>query len=82
MQIQINDKKKRDIFVSIFHILKSCSSTANLIVDSDVFHIQGMDKSHICLFDLKLKSNWFDIYTVPERTKYVLIPMYFTLLLD
>lgn len=69
MQIQINDKKKRDIFVSIFHILKSCSSTTNLIVDSDVFHIQGMDKSHICLFDLKLKTNWFDIYTVSDKTQ-------------
>jgi len=69
MQIQINDKKKRDIFVSIFHILKSCSSTTNLILNSDTFHIQGMDKSHICLFDLKLDSKWFDNYNVTNKSQ-------------
>jgi len=67
--IQINDKKKKDIFVSIFHILKSCSSTVNLIVDKNIFHIQGMDKSHICLFDLKIHSDWFDMFKVHSKVE-------------
>lgn len=67
--IQINDKKKKDIFVSIFHILKSCSSTINLIVNNNTFHIQGMDKSHICLFDLRLDCKWFDTYKVNSKSE-------------
>ena len=67
--IQINNKKKKDIFVSIFHILKSCSSTTNLIVNTTTFHIQGMDKSHICLFDLRLDCKWFDTYKVNSKAQ-------------
>lgn len=67
--IQINDKKKKDIFISIFHILKSCSSTINLLISTTTFHIQGMDKSHICLFDLRLDCKWFDTYKVNSKSE-------------
>jgi proliferating cell nuclear antigen len=32
-------------------------------------HIQGMDKSHVCLFDLNLKKDWFSEYNVNEQTE-------------
>jgi proliferating cell nuclear antigen len=32
-------------------------------------HIQGMDKSHVCLFDLNLKKDWFNEYNVNEQTE-------------
>jgi proliferating cell nuclear antigen len=69
MKIQINDKKKKDLFVSLFHILKSCSSTINLSLTSDSMHIQGMDKSHICLFNVILSSKWFDEYKLNNDVK-------------
>jgi proliferating cell nuclear antigen len=69
MKIQINDKKKKDLFVSLFHILKSCSSTMNLSLTSDSMHIQGMDKSHICLFNVILNSKWFDEYKIDNNSK-------------
>jgi proliferating cell nuclear antigen len=69
MKIQINDKKKKDLFVSLFHILKSCSSTINLQLTSDSMHIQGMDKSHICLFNVILSNQWFDEYKLNNNVK-------------
>jgi len=69
MKIQINDKKKKDLFVSLFHILKSCSSTINLQLTSDSMHIQGMDKSHICLFNVILNGKWFDEYKLNNDAK-------------
>lgn len=63
----ISDKRKKDSFISIFHVLKNSSSQINLAVDKDTFHIQGMDKSHVCLFDLKLDSEWFNYYKVDKK---------------
>lgn len=63
----ISDKKKKDIFISIFSLLKNSSSCINLNIDKTTFHIQGMDKSHVCLFDLKLHYNWFDYYKVDKK---------------
>jgi len=64
MKILISDKKKKDVFVSIFQVLKNCSSLISIMFEPNVAHIQGMDKSHVCLFDIKLKNNWFTDYTI------------------
>lgn len=63
----ISDKRKKDIFISIFNLLKSSSSQINLTINKNTFHVQGMDKSHICLFDLKLYFEWFDYYEVNKK---------------
>ena len=69
MRIQISDKKKKDIFVSIFQVLKNCSSLICVMFDTELVHIQGMDKSHVCLFDVKLHKNWFTNYDIIDSTK-------------
>ena len=66
MKIQISDKKKKDVFVSVFQVLKNCSSLICAKFEAGRLHIQGMDKSHICLFDIKLDKTWFAMYDVPE----------------
>ena len=66
MKIQMNDKKKKEIFVSLFQILKNCSSIINIKLENELFHIQGMDKSHICLFDAKINACWFFKYEVKD----------------
>jgi proliferating cell nuclear antigen len=63
----IHDKRKKDVFISIFQLFKSSTSQINLSINKQTFHIQGMDKSHICLFDLKLNFEWFDYYTVDKK---------------
>ena len=69
MRIQITDKKKKDIFVSVFQVLKNCSSLICVMFETELVHIQGMDKSHVCLFDVKLHKNWFTNYDIIDSTK-------------
>ena len=67
MKIQISDKKKKETFVSLFQILKNCSSIINKKFNSESLHIQGMDKSHICLFDVKINSSWFNSFEITKN---------------
>ena len=68
MKLVIDDKKKKETFISLFQILKNCSSLIHATFDVEFLHIQGMDKSHICLFDVVLYKNWFSEYSVNEKT--------------
>lgn len=67
MEFKISDKKKKDVFVSVFQVLKNCSSIITCTFEEELLHIQGMDKSHVCLFDVKLNKNWFNSYTISEK---------------
>jgi proliferating cell nuclear antigen len=69
MNITINDKKKKELFISTFQLLKSSATHINASFNKDNMHIQGMDKSHVCLFDLNLKKDWFNEYNVNEQTE-------------
>jgi len=69
MNITIKDKKKKELFVSIFQLLKNSTSSINAVFSSANMRIQGMDKSHVCLFDMTLKKGWFCDYTVSENTE-------------
>ena len=62
MHLSIKSKGKKDLFCSIFGQLKNFTSLINIMFYEDHIYIQGMDKSHVCLFEIKLKSSWFDSY--------------------
>jgi proliferating cell nuclear antigen PCNA len=62
MKLSISEKPKKDIFISIFQLLKNCSSIISILFNEDHMYIQGMDKSHVCLFDIKIFSSWFHSY--------------------
>ena len=67
MKLTVAVKHKIDILVAIFQLLKNCSSVVRLEFLSEYFFIQGMDKSHVCLFNIQINKNWFSSYeaTVP-----------------
>jgi proliferating cell nuclear antigen len=69
MKIQICDKKKKEIFVSLFQVLKNCSSLISTTFETEFAHIQGMDKSHVCLFDVKINKKWFTNYEIEKTIK-------------
>jgi proliferating cell nuclear antigen PCNA len=69
MKIKITDKKKKELFVSIFQVLKNCSTLITIKFDIDLIHIQGMDKCHVCLFDVKIDKKWFSNYDVVKLTQ-------------
>lgn len=64
MKVIISDKHKKDLFVALFQTLKNCSTLVNLRFMEDMLYIQGMDKSHICLFEVQIFKKWFDEYNV------------------
>jgi len=67
MNISISNKDKKELFVSLFHVLKNCTLLVNCIFEEDRLHIQGMDKSHICLYDVNIFSSWFDSYHIDSK---------------
>lgn len=68
MKIIISDKNKKEKFIALFHALKNSTSIVNIVFCMDSIHIQGIDKSHICMFDVNLKSSWFNEYLVEKKT--------------
>uniref|UniRef100_A0A6C0E3B1 Proliferating cell nuclear antigen PCNA C-terminal domain-containing protein n=1 Tax=viral metagenome TaxID=1070528 RepID=A0A6C0E3B1_9ZZZZ len=62
MKLQIQEKSKIDVFVAIFQLLKNCSSVIKLDFFQDKMYIQGMDKSHVCLFNVHICNHWFQSY--------------------
>ena len=69
MKLTISEKSKKDVFVSIFQLLKSCTSAITIIFKDAEFYIQGMDKAHVCLFEIKIVSSWFKYYEPPQNTE-------------
>jgi proliferating cell nuclear antigen PCNA len=68
MRIVLNDKNKKELFVSLFQVLKNCTNIINVIFKTDKLYIQGMDKSHVCLFECNILDSWFQEYTVLNET--------------
>ena len=66
MKLSIVEKGKKDLFISLFHLLKNCTNIINIMFNEAEMYIQGMDKSHVCLFDLKIASHWFAEYHVEK----------------
>ena len=62
MKLSICDKTKKDLFVALFQTIKNFSSIVCIIFKEDHLYIQGMDKSHVCLYDVKIFKQWFQCY--------------------
>lgn len=62
MKIEISDIKKCDIFVNIFANMKNFNDSIQITCNEEKFYIQGMDNSHVCVFELFLDKDWFDVY--------------------
>ena len=71
MKVTISNKNKKDLFVALFQIIKGCTSVVRVIFKQDKMYIQGMDKSHICLFEVNIQKKWFDEYIVNESTNVI-----------
>jgi len=62
MKLLLSDKTKKDTFISVFYMLKNCTSVVTIIFKNEELYIQGLDKAHVCLFEVRLKKNWFNEY--------------------
>jgi hypothetical protein len=71
MKISITDKIKKDIFIALFHIIKINTSTILCIVSGEKLYIQGMDKSHICLFEISINKEWFNEFQEIDEEEFI-----------
>jgi proliferating cell nuclear antigen len=71
MKVALINKEKIDMFIAMFQLLKSCTSAVTLRFDIDKLYIQGMDKAHVCLFDITIQRNWFNKYEIGEDSALV-----------
>ena len=77
MRFEISDNKKRDQFIYIFNYLKNFTDKLCLNLSEDKLYIQGMDNSHVCIYELFLVNTWFDVWDVQESKTYgVSLPIF------
>lgn len=67
MNISLSEPTKVNQFASIMKNLKNFSQDVEFVVSEDGVYTQGMDGSHCCLFEMILKSNWFDKFETDKR---------------
>jgi proliferating cell nuclear antigen PCNA len=65
MRIEIQDTEKCESFISIFKHLKNFTDKVCIFIDEEKMYLQGMDDSHVCVYELFLQGSWFDVWN-PE----------------
>lgn len=66
MKLVIREKVKKDLFIAIFQSIKSCTNIISVIFNQNNLFIQGMDKSHVCMFEVNIAAAWFNEYSKSE----------------
>lgn len=66
MKLVIRDKTKKDLFIAIFQSIKACTNIISVTFNSNNIFIQGMDKSHVCMFEVNITATWFNEYQKDE----------------
>lgn len=66
MEFTIENTTKCNTFVQLFKHLNSFTDSINATLDKDKFFIQGMDNSHISIFEMNILATWFDKYTIEQ----------------
>ena len=70
MKFTIHQKDKIIKFVAIMKHMKQLVVDVNIGLCELGLYIQGMDASHVGLFELKLEKAWFDEWKGPEKFHY------------
>jgi len=69
MHLKIENKHNQEIFVALFQLLKKSSDHISIHFEKTHLYIQSMDKSHVCLANININSNWFTLYECTTDTK-------------
>lgn len=70
MEVIIKDIDKGNIFVEIFKKIKIFTDSFVLTFNDEQLYLQGMDSSHIIVFELIINKEWFDEYNVNESVTF------------
>ena len=64
MKLVITDTRKVSQFAGILKNLKNFSIDIEFHINHQRLYAQGMDSSHVCLFELVLLCDWFTEFDV------------------
>ena len=67
MKLIIKDRVKCDIFVNTFQSLKSFSDHINININDKRFWVSGLDKNHVCFYELNILTDWFDEFELNDN---------------
>ena len=62
MNLVISNKEKIKTFTSVFQNLKLFGEHLNLFFEKERIYAQGMDNSHVSIFEIHIPASWFDVY--------------------
>lgn len=60
MELSLANTQKAETFTGIFQHLKIFTEHVNLQLSSDKLYIQGMDSSHVSIYEVSIPAAWFD----------------------
>ncbi|MBI96709.1 hypothetical protein CL656_06160 [bacterium] len=69
-----NDKIQK--FIQIMKTIKLFNDYISFIFNEDKLYIQGMDSSHICLYELNINNSWFDEYDYNGNDSKIIMSCY------
>ena len=59
---KLTESNKVQKFITLIKTIKLFNDYISFIFDSNKLYIQGMDGSHICLYEININKDWFDEY--------------------
>jgi proliferating cell nuclear antigen len=62
MNFEITDTTNVGQFCNVFQYLKNITEILNVTFSKDGLYIQGMDNTHVCMFELTLDNTWLSKY--------------------
>ena len=66
MNLIINNQDHIEKFITIFQNIKLFCDVFDIEINEEKFYIQGMDASHISIFEINLNCEWFDNYYIEK----------------
>ena len=71
MNFLLSNNKKCEQFVSTFMNIKTFAESVNIAIYEDRLYAQGMDPSHVALFEIVLLKEWFDRFETSDGTQHI-----------
>lgn len=68
MKIQIKESKKFIEWCELFKFINKMNQHITMMFNTNELYIQIMDNAHVCLIDITIPSEWFDLYENNENT--------------
>lgn len=69
--LAVSEPSKARAFSAIFQNMKHFCDHVNIVFEKGRAYAQGMDNSHISIFELFIPSSWFDSYNHPNEDNIV-----------